>query len=355
MYYRLTHKSEPNRGFTVTEDSELNREEYEDDFDDDRFREDFNLKKEIQRLKDERTQLNSTYRQATREELLRDIAKESAEIIAKRYPFDNLFKRTTDIPCQCSGILLLSDWHYGAAVDNHWNKYNPEICKERLGELFVRVSEFIHSYKIRTLYVLNLGDLISGRIHAQLRIDNREDAVSQVMNVSEILSRFLSSLSELVDIEYYDCLDNHSRIEPDKKQSLRLESLARIITWYLKERCKDLSNVKINFNEYSDDIVSFRTHDGWNIVGVHGDLDTQKAVIKNMRGMLKERPDLVCTAHLHHFSANEENECVMISNPSLMGTDGFAESKRLTSSPAQTLIITNSETPTYAIHRIVLD
>ena len=175
------------------------------------------------------------------------------------------------------------------------------------------------------------------------------------MNVSELLALFLYNLSNYVDIEYYDCLDNHSRVEPNLKESLRLESLSRIITWYLIERFKDSNFVKINFNDYSDDIVSFKTHDGWNVVGVHGDLDSQKAVIKNMRGMLVERPDLVCTAHMHHFSANEENECMLVSNPSLMGTDSFAESKRLTSKPAQTLIVTSSNSPAYSIHRIVLD
>lgn len=350
MCNRLRNKDNSQRSFTISNDELIN------DFDDDdKFSEEFNVKKEIQRLKDERTQLNHIYRQSSREELLRDIARESAEVISKRYPFDNLFKKDIVTTGTKSGILLLSDWHYGAVIDNHWNKYNPELCEERLDCLFSKVVEFIHYYKIKTLYVLNLGDLISGRIHAQLRIENREDAVSQVMHVSELLARFLAELSEEVDIEYYDCLDNHSRIEPDKKQSLRLESLARIITWYLDERCKNLENVNINFNTYSDDIVSFRTYDGWNIVGVHGDLDIQRSVIKNMRGMLIERPDLVCTAHMHHFSSNEENECMLISNPSLMGTDGFAESKRLTSKPAQTLIITSVESPTYAIHRIVLD
>jgi hypothetical protein len=320
-------------------------------------KEEFNVRKEIQRLKDERNQLNGLYRQFSREDLLRDIAKECASEISKSYPFKDAFKPLKKNDGQDrEGILLLSDWHYGISIDNHWNKYNPEICKTRLGILFSEVVRFIGQYSISTLYVVNLGDLISGRIHSQLRIENREDAISQVMHVSELLASFLYELSKVVNIEYYDCLDNHSRIEPNIKESLRLESLARIITWYLKERFYDIPNVNINFNEYSDDILSFQTKkQKWNVVGVHGDLDSQRAVIKNMRGMLNERPDLVCTAHLHHFSANEENECVLVSNPSLMGTDGFAESKRLTSRPAQTLIVTDEYSPAFAIHRIVID
>jgi len=45
----------------------------------------------------------------------------------------------------------------------------------------------------------------------------------------------------------------------------------------------------------------------------------------------------------------------LISNPSVMGTDSFAESKRLSSSPAQTLVIMDANSPAYAIHRIALD
>lgn len=337
---------------TKSEDNQLSFENIQDFSD---IEAELNSRKELQRLKDERTQLNQIYRQVSRENLLKDMGIECAKIIAESNPFERAFDKVTLYPSSHCGILLLSDWHYGAVVNNHWNKYDPDICTRRLNMVRAEVEDFVVKYGMSKLYVLNLGDLISGRIHTQTRIENREDAVSQTIHVSELLANFLYELSNSVPIEYYDCLDNHSRIEPNVKESLRLESLARVITWYLQERFKDDDLVTIKFNKYSDDILSFQTKDGWNIVGVHGDKDTQKAVIKNMRGMLIERPDLICTAHMHHFSANEENECMMISNPSLMGTDGFAESKRLTSKPAQTLIITDEISPTYAIHRIVVD
>lgn len=311
------------------------------------------LRSEIQRCKDERTQLNALYRQVSRENYLKDIAVECAKIVAEKKPFSNNvvfpLKNTKE------AILLLSDWHYGIEINNHWNEYNPEICVKRLSKLAGEVGNFIDEYGIEKINILNLGDLISGRIHSQIRIDNKEDVVSQVIHVSELLSNFIDKLTVEygVYIDYYDCLDNHSRIEPDKKESLRLESLARIITWYLQERFSGRNTVTIKFNKYSDDILSFNCR-GWNVVGVHGDLDAQNRVIKNLRGMIDEKPDLVCTAHRHHFSADEENNCMMISNPSLMGTDSYAESKRLTSSPAQTLIIVTDDTPVYAIHRIVL-
>lgn len=238
-------------------------------------------------------------------------------------------------------------------IDNYFNKYSPEICKERVQKLLNKTIYYCNKNNISTLNVVNLGDLISGRIHSQIRIENKEDVVSQVINVSELLANFLAELSNNFNVKYYDCLDNHSRIEPNKKESLRLESLARITNWYLSERFKDNNRVSIERNKYSDDIILFNVL-GHTIAGVHGDLDSQKTVIKNLQTFTNNRIDLVCTAHLHHFSANEENDCMLICNPSMMGMDSFAESKRLYSKPAQNLIIATPENVAESIHRIIL-
>lgn len=338
--------------YSVNDESSTDTQIFEDENND--ISKNFATLKEIQRLKDERTQINAIYRQISREDYLKDIAIECAKIVAAEKPFLETLFLSKDYKYE--GILLLSDWHYGISVNNHWNYYNPDVCKERLSKLLSEIVRFVEEYNLTKINVVNLGDLISGRIHSQIRIENKEDVISQVMSVSELLSNFLFCLSKngKVSIDYYDCLDNHSRIEPDKKQSIRLESLARVITWYLEERFKNNSAINIHSNKYSDDIITFKCKN-WNVAGVHGDLDSQKSVVKNLTFVTDEKLDLICTAHLHHFSCNEEGNCIVISNPSIMGVDQYAESKRFTSKPAQTLIIANDETPVYSIHRIVLD
>ena len=320
------------------------------------FEEELSVQSEIQRLKDERTQLKAVYRQVSRENFLKDIAIECAENIAKSNPFVNEFKKftkTTKINKK-EAILEISDWHYGIEIDNHWNKYSPEICVNRVKTLLNKTIDLVENNEIYKLHILNLGDLISGRIHSQIRIENKEDVISQVINVSELLANFLYELSKHVEIDYYDCLDNHSRIEPNKKESLRLESLARITNWYLTERFKNCKNVNINVNEYSDDIILFKALN-WSIAGVHGDLDRLNNVVKNIQLFTHNNIDLICTAHLHHFSCDEENGCTVITNPSMMGMDSFAESKRLYSKPAQTFLIISNRQPVESIHRILLD
>jgi hypothetical protein len=229
-----------------------------------------------------------------------------------------------------------------------------EIAKKRIRQLFVKTVEYIIRYKLQKLFVINLGDMIAGRIHSPIKMESRIDSVTQIMDVSELIAQFLQNLSAYVDIEYYEVLDNHSRLEPNVKESLDLESLARITGFYLKQRLKDNDRIIIQDNKYSKDILTFNIL-GHNVAGVHGDKDKQKSVINSLTLYTKEFYDLILTAHLHHFSADEQNEVIRISNGSLMGTDSYALKLRLSSKPSQTFIVSTKENVVDAIHKINLD
>ena len=54
-------------------------------------------------------------------------------------------------------------------------------------------------------------------------------------------------MSKLFD-RYYDCDDNHSRVEPNKKESIALETLTRITHWYLVSRFENRPDVTIHNN-----------------------------------------------------------------------------------------------------------
>jgi hypothetical protein len=249
-------------------------------------------------------------------------------------------------------ILCISDWHYGIEFRNYWNTYDTTIAKERIAELCRKTIEYCSRNNVNQLYVVNLADLIAGRIHAQIRYQSRIDVITQTIEISEILAEFLTSLSKYFKIEYRDCLDNHSRLEPNKKEAMDLESLARITTWYLKERLKN-TDITIHDNFFGEDIVSFNVFDH-KICAVHGDKDRPESVIKNLTLMTQEHWDLILTAHRHHFSADETNECLVISNGSLMGTDSYAANLRLSSKPTQNLIIVSKDCVAECIYRIEL-
>lgn len=92
----------------------------------------------------------------------------------------------------------------------------------------------------------------------------------------------LTILSADFEIEYYDTLDNHSRVEPRKEESLALESMVRVTTWYLKERLRDNDRIVIrDRNHYGRDIATFRVL-GHNVIGVHGDKDKPSTIAEKL-------------------------------------------------------------------------
>lgn len=313
----------------------------------------FELKKLKYKISDERIQANAYIRRLSREETIKEIAYNVAKDFNSRILLDNVTPIAPDTEYG-EAILCISDWHYGIECDNYWNTYSVEIAEKRINELKNQVACRLIERPVDCLHVVNLSDLICGRIHLKLRIESRFDVITQVLRVSEILAEMLNDLSKIVRIEYYDVLDNHSRIEPNKKDSLDLESLCRIIPWFLKERLKDNVNVNINNNEFSEDICTFECM-GYKIAGVHGDKDSPKTAMTNINALTKRHFDLILTAHLHHFSADEQCDTIVVGNGTLMGTDSFAMSLRLNSKPSQNLIFVTRENVVDTIHRLVVE
>lgn len=311
------------------------------------------IKKEKMKLSDIKSQANAFIRRLSREETLIEIAHDAASQMNDKKILDE-YKEPLWINSGASAaILQLGDWHYGIECDNYWNKYDPKVAEKRIAKLRDKVIEKCSKDHCKEIHVVNLSDLISGRIHLSIRLQNRIDVITQIIRVSEIMAELLTDLSKYMEVHYYDCLDNHSRIEPNKKDSLDLESLVRITPWYLKARLNS-PNIHIHDNKYGDDIISFKCL-GYDVVGVHGDNDKPLKVVDNLTLLTHKHYDLVLTAHLHHFGGDEKNQTLVISNGSLMGTDSYAEKLRLSSRPSQNLIVATKDSVADAIYRILLD
>lgn len=314
------------------------------------------MRKERIKISDERVQNNAFLRRLSREETLKEIAFDYAEKMNKElrlplFEYPN-WKHISNGDLR-EGILLLSDWHYGFDFENPKNKFNASICRARVNALVHSTVTKIREYNLNKLHVLNLSDLIAGRIHLTIRLSSREDTITQIMEVSEILAEALHQLSQYCKIDYHQVNDNHSRIEPNKTDSLELETLCRITPWYLKSRLNDNSNIIIYEKEYSHDIALFNVL-GHKIAAVHGDKDKPEKIVTNLSRLTGQHFQLICAAHNHHFSATEENDTLVVFNGSLMGTDDYAFSLRLHSTPSQTLIIVSPLNITEAICRIPL-
>ena len=296
---------------------------------------------------------NAMLRRMSREETIKDIAADYARVMAQSKPMLSV-KNYSNQRTGKEGILLLSDWHYGLVCDNYWNKFDPQICKERVSNLLNKVKQSITEYKIQRLTVLNLSDLIAGRIHSQIRIESRFDVITQTMDVCEILAEFLEELSLHCPVDFYTCLDNHSRLEPNKKESLDLESLVRLIPWYLNTRLANnhRTNIFVD-NEFGDDIITCHVL-GHNVAAVHGHDDSPNNALESLSLFTDGQYDLICMAHRHHMWFEEQFESIVLSNGCLVGVDTHSKKHRLRSTPSQTLIIVTEDNVIDNVKRIIV-
>jgi len=308
------------------------------------------FKKERIKLRDERTQFSALISTQAREEMMYEIALECAKRIGKNKPL-NFSTPHKYKPSKREGIVAIGDWHYGIEINEYWNKFNTKICRNRVKKLALKIVDIIEKEKLTKIHVLNLGDMISGRIHLPLRIKSRTDVVTQTIEVSELLAEFLSFLSEFVKIEYYSVSDNHSRVEPKKEDALQTESFSRIIDWFLQERLRDNVNININTNEISSDICTFSVF-GHDITAVHGDRDKAKTLIKNLNAYTQNHAELILSAHEHHFSADEDNGTMRLCNGSLVGTDEYSSKLRLNSQPSQLFIVCSKDNVTECVYKM---
>ena len=308
------------------------------------------LQKEKVKISDERNQNRAYIRRLAREETLKEIALEAVKNISNKKLLP-IYNKPITVNKDKEAILLLSDWHYGFDFVNPWDKYKPENERKRVSNLLEETIRFCKEQKVTNINVLNLADLIAGRIHLTIRLESRIDVITQIMEVSEILAEFLNELTKYFNVNYYSCTDNHSRIEPDKTQSLDLESLCRITDWFLRQRLGDTVNFYVN--QFGDEIITFNVF-GHKVAAVHGHDDKPNKCIDEISLLTRQTYDLICMAHRHHFSMDEKDQCRLVCNGSLMGSDSYAIKLRLHSRPSQTLIISTKERVCDSIHVIEL-
>lgn len=297
------------------------------------------LKKERIRLSDERAALNRRLRNEARKESMHDLITECAQSLKTE---DNKIKPVcVEEEFEKAAILTLSDFHFGLKINEFNNVYNADVFYQRLNKILGKTIEYIQLNKVRTLYVLGLGDYMSGIIHTTTRIENRENIVQQVIKVSEALSQMLTELSKFVEIYYYDVTDNHGRVFSNKDDWENEDNFSLFVRWYLDARFKDNEYIHIMQNTYSNEIGVVEIF-GRNYAFTHGHRDKISNIVQNLSLMTKKFYDAIFMAHCHHYEANEIHGTYVYMNGTLSGTDMYANNERKTSNPSQNLFILNS-------------
>ena len=237
--------------------------------------------------------------------------------------------------------VLLSDLHYGITFDNGIGKYDSEIAGKRLRYYASRIISIASDNDIDQCYVSIMGDMISGTNHTTIRIENKEDAIKQFIGATELIGRFIKSLTYCFDKVYVNNVaGNHSRITENIENALRNERLDGLIPYYLKEKFRDISNVIIKDNETDCTFGEFNIL-GKNYVCVHGDFEKDlKNSYQHISRMMKKNIDYLVAAHMHVPEIRFEGDMNIIRNGCVCGSgDEYTIKNRLFSKPIQMCMI----------------
>ena len=311
------------------------------------------FEKEKIKARDQKREYRKMVREVSRAEYLKEHMEYTAQIIAKENPL--VFKKGhVNIVSDNEAIAMIGDFHFGMEVDNFLNTYNRKVFVERLQLYMNEIIEYCNLFGIQRLHLIDIGDNISGIIHNTTRLLNNEDVITQIQIVAEVFAQCFTYLCENIDeVVYYSVLDNHSRISPNKNDSIDKESFARLVPWFLEPRMKDIENFIIQKNDIDDDIVIFDVL-GYTCFAVHGHKDSPNNVVADLTLMTKMHPDYIFMGHYHRSYEDNNHGIFVIGNPSGIGVDDYSKNRRLTGQAQQKMVIINKAKGRFATFNITL-
>lgn len=299
------------------------------------------MRKETKRFYDQRREFNKLVDRIGREENLEDRLVDAAVALNEQIPL-RMDKGVCYTYDDNEAILVFADWHYGMKTDNIWEKYNTEICRNRVERLVAMAIERIRLHKCRRLHILLLGDMAHGAIHTSARVASEELVCDQVMQVSEIIAQAVNALAdEVEETVVHATYGNHLRTVQNKNDSIHADNMERLIPWWLEQRLGRRDDVVFPEAEYYE-FLYFNVC-GYKICATHGDLDNVKSAGRTLNTLFVKKYgseiDYVILADKHHKEEFEELGIESIVVRSLCGTDEYANGKRLYSTPGQLMMV----------------
>ena len=306
----------------------------------------FELQKERQKFFDQRTALTKVIRERSRQEELNEILVDA--IHTGNLPELNYTPSPT--PCSDNDLLVsLNDIHYGANVDNYWNTYNSDVCREMFCHYLDRIISIADLHGSQNCIIWANGDLISGAIHHSIAVTNKENVIQQIIGVSELIAEFIAELSNrFANIRFISVSGNHSRMDT-KDRALKDERLDDLVEWYLGARLQNFENVTIGTPEIMttaapnsvkiDSTMYLIDVRGKTYCGVHGDFDGSPGKIQSLQTMAGKPIYAVLTGHLHHNKMDEVQGVKTIMAGSFLGMDDYCVTKRIYGHPEQMVCV----------------
>lgn len=297
------------------------------------------LKKERQKLSDARVEYNRQIRQEARKESYSEMVKriicENVEPTDLKIQY-HTFNSNTDL------LVHLTDIHTGIEINTWNNIFNQDILKERIEKFTSEILKIRNLHKSENCYLV-IGEILSGIIHNNLRLQNNMDLMEQFKYVSELISAMLIKIANHFDHIYvYVTPGNHSRISPKKEDALDGENMDVLLPFYLRAKLQNIKNIDICENNIDPEIAMFNIR-GNNVFASHGHKDNPASVVQNFTMMFGIKPDIVLLGHRHLNGLTTVYNAKVIESGCCSGTDQYAMSIRKTNRPEQTISIVGQD------------
>lgn len=295
------------------------------------------LQIERQKFFDQRNAFNKAVRERSRQEELNEIlveAVQSGNLPQLDYTPSNVAPSDNDL------LVSLNDIHYGATVNNYWNTYNTDICREMMCRYLDRIIQIARTHGSENCIVWANGDEISGNIHKSIAVTNKENVIEQIKGVSELISEFVAELSKhFATVTFVSVAGNHSRLDPNKDNALVSERLDDLVEWYMAARLQNFDNVIIGGGEKVDETMYLINVRGKTYCGVHGDFDGSPGKVQALQTMARKPLYAVLSGHLHHCKMDDVQGIRTIMAGSFLGMDDYCVQKRIYGRPEQMVCV----------------
>lgn len=293
------------------------------------------MRKEKIKLSDARVEYNRLIRQEARKESYTDMVKriicENVEPINIPVHY-TLFNSSTDLLCH------LTDIHCSIEIHNWKNDFDENVLKKRIEKFTSDILDIRGQHGSENCYLV-IGEILSGIIHNNLRLQNNMDLMEQFKYVSELISAMLLRMANHFNHIYvYTTPGNHSRISPKKEEALDGENMDILLPFYLKARMQNVKNITICDNTIEPEIAMFNIR-GNNIFAAHGHKDSPSNVVQNFTMMFGIKPQIVLLGHRHTNAMETVYDAKVIQSGCVSGSDNYATSIRKTNRPEQTVSV----------------
>ena len=270
-----------------------------------------NTRKELHKERIKLQTLNIERNRLDREEARQELFYEHVGAVCEALPvpeFVPLANHTDNM----NYVLTIADVHYGADFKTINNEYSREIAKQRFEYLAARVQKFVEDKHIKKLWVVSLGDMLQGILRVSDLQLNDTSLVKCVIELSQIVSSFLNTISEYVEVDYYHVAKaNHTqlRLLNTKASALPEEDLEYVIGNYINLALANNDRVVVHLQDTPMGYVDIELSGHETLCAMHGhQIRNFENAIKDMEALTGRYYSALLLGHYHNGKEIPTNE-----------------------------------------------